>query len=76
MGNFQDIKDSERWYEYIERVYQGDFPKFYEDFEAGEIPLNSQVFLRVYSPERHTNILLARLVNAVNRLVTATREIK
>ena len=72
MGKFQDIKDGERWYEYVERVYQGDLVRFYEDFEARAIPLNSQAFLRVYSPERHANILLARLINAVNRLVSVT----
>ena len=73
MSNFQDIKDGERWYDYLERAYQGDLAGFYEDFEARKIPLNSQAFLRVYSPQRHMNILLARLVNAVNRLVSATR---
>ena len=73
MSNFQDVQDGESWYVYIERIYQGDLVRFYEDFEARKVPLTSQAFFRVYSSERHTNILLARLVNAVNRLADITQ---
>ena len=76
MSDFQDMRDGEPWYEYMERIYQGDLARFYEDFEARKVPLNSQAYLRAYSPQRHTNMLLARLVTAVNNLVVATREVR
>ena len=62
MSNFQDVGKDETFYDYMNRVYQGNIRAFYADFEKGNILCTSFAYQRFYTANGHLVYLLSDLV--------------